>query len=531
MRTSIKLHPYLFISCFLCIFLFFCISGNVHAQEQADKVTVSSFEEFQSAIQQMVSKGGSIYLEQDIIIPAQTAYTYNNGRYRKEVTIETMGHTIYIEGYCEFWPYLRFHGDGRKKELLHVRSGGELHMISIALDAKEDGIAVVQEEGAILTYGSEEGLGLPAFSCVGNILSSPAVSAAADWYTNFEKLPVIRLAEDADFTMDMLPDTIGAVVNRDYQQIEEQVPVIWEETSISATQDRALIQGTFTDGYAQFADAAPCCLLVRESSTEPYFLNAYVQSLTPRYEVVYMHGEAPQSGTIHIQSSNDGETWREITDTEGYAPFVAEEKDAFFWMLSYDPEDQDHQRPVYYRLYQVLEDGTQLYSDAITLSDRFLFTAADIEGGRGGETSPDDGEDQLPDRVEDPIENNEQQLPESTVVLDPTEETETMEPQESVNDKEVQETTHYPLPSATLSLFPFSALPAPQVNAAEEEISSANEHGQDKKEQTQEEISAANKEEAHKTNAEKNLGIGIVLCICIGFVTFAVFKKKDIRRK
>ena len=45
---------------------------------------------------------------------------------------------------------------------------------------------------------------------------------------------------------------------------------------------------------------------------------------------------------------------------------------------------------------QISDDGTELYSDPLELSDDLIFTLADIDGGRGGETSPNEGEDQSP---------------------------------------------------------------------------------------------------------------------------------------
>ena len=140
----------------------------------------------------------------------------------------------------------------------------------------------------------------------------------------------------------------------------------------------------------------PCYLVVRESDTSPFFLNVYLESATQWYDMVYMYGESPLPGAVYIQSSEDGETWTKITDTEGYAPVETEGNDGFSWILSYDKSDSAQQRPRYYRLLQISDDGTELYSDPLELSDDLIFTLADIDGGRGGETSPNEGEDQSP---------------------------------------------------------------------------------------------------------------------------------------
>ena len=386
------------IVCLLSFFVvfFYPFVFCVQAQDQEKCVEVSSFDEFASSLNQIQSTGGTIILTQDIAVPAEASYTYNNGRYRKEVIIETKGYTINVEGYLELWPFLTIRGNDGQQELFYVYPGGELRLVSICLDAGEDGIAVVQEEGSFFLYGSEEDMGLPAFSCTGQMISSQTMTAAAYWRYNCEKLPIVRVPDGADFTADMLPHQVLSLVNRDYQEYEEEVSVIWDDTTFPTEHERTLVRGEFADGYSQYEDYVPQCLVIWESDTSPYFLNVYLESATEWYDMVYMYGESLQAGTIYIQSSDDGKIWTDIAGTDGYTPVEVEENASFSWILSYDQSDAAQERPRYYRLLQVLDDGTKLYSDALELSDDLIFTAADIEGGRGGETSPNEGEDQLP---------------------------------------------------------------------------------------------------------------------------------------
>ena len=109
-------------------------------QAEEEIMKASSYDELTLTLNQIQSTGGTIVLTQDITVPAKESYVYINARYRKEVVIETNGHTIYVEGHLELWPFLTIHGDGSQKELLHVYPGGELRLISICLDAGENGL-------------------------------------------------------------------------------------------------------------------------------------------------------------------------------------------------------------------------------------------------------------------------------------------------------------------------------------------------------------------------------------------------------
>lgn len=74
-------------------------------------------------------------LDQDITVPGSVQYSFVSGIFAKEITIDTAGHTIYVEGCLDLWPYLTIVGDGSISELLHVCSGGELRMTRITVDA------------------------------------------------------------------------------------------------------------------------------------------------------------------------------------------------------------------------------------------------------------------------------------------------------------------------------------------------------------------------------------------------------------
>ena len=128
-------------------------------------------------------------------------------------------------------------------------------------------------------------MGLPAFSCTGQIISPQTITAAAYWRYNCEKLPVIRIPDGTDFSVDMLPDKVLSIVNRDHQEYEEAVAVVWDETTFPIKHERTLVQGKFADGYAQYEDYIPQCLVVWESDIRPFFLNVYLESVTQRYDI------------------------------------------------------------------------------------------------------------------------------------------------------------------------------------------------------------------------------------------------------
>ena len=494
--------------------LFLPVASYAQARDVEKQVEVSSFDEFTSSLDQMQSTGGTIVLTQDITVPADGAYTYNNARYRKEVIIETNGHTIHVEGYLDFWPFLTIRGDGSQKELFHVYSGGTLQFVSICLDAGENGIAVIQDEGSFLMYASQEDMGLPAFSCTGQILSSQTTTAAAYWRYNCEKLPIVLIPDGADFTADLLPDQVLSVVNRDQQEQEEEVPVVWDETTFPTEHKRTLVQGKFADGYSAYKDYLPQCLVIWESDTDPFFLNVYLKSATQWYDMVFMYGQSPQPGTVYVQSSMDGETWEEITGTDGYTPMEVEQNNSFLWILSYEQSELAPERPKYYRLLQILDDGTELSSNVLELTNDFIFTAADIEGGRGGETSPSEGENQLPNDMPGTEGADEPPSLEST---DPTLESE-MEPEdsqsaESPNSNDWQVVADDPFPDETLTD------PPPEESAEAGEDPAVAE----KTEPAKADYTPAD----NKANYERTTGIAIVICILLVSVGFSIFKIKN----
>ena len=506
----------LIIPCLVCflIVIFFPFVSYAQGQDGEKYVEVSSFDEFTSSLNQMQSTGGTLVLTQDITVPAEGSFTYNNARYRKEVVIETQGHTIYVEGYLELWPFLTIRGDGSQQELLHVYPGGELWLISLCLDAGENGIAVIQEEGSFLVYGSQEDMGLPAFSCTGQIISPQTMTAAAYWRYDCEKLPIVRVPDGAGFTADMLPDQVMSVVNRDHQEYDEEVPVIWDETTFPTEHKRTLVQGKFADGYSQYGDYAPKCLVVWESDTRPFFLNVYLDSATQWYDMVFMYGESSQAGTIYIQSSDDGKTWTDITGTDGYAPVEVEGNESFSWILSYDKSDPAQERPKYYQLLQILDDGTELYSDVLQLSDDLIFTSADIEGGRGGETSPNEGEDQLSSSTPE------------TDHVDETSPLKSPDPsskQESESHGGAENTDH----SSN------SNDPTPPASTSSQSDTTTDLQPEESEEMVQEsdfeedsEPAKTDEDNLGSTAAEKIAGIVIVVCILVGSIAFFVFKRK-----
>ena len=149
------------IACLL-VFLFVCFvpAAPVRARET---VQVSDFAQLTDALERLKSTGGTVLLTQDVTVPSDASYTYINAAYRKQITLDTGGHTLVVEGSLTLWPYLTIRADDADAALVRVRSGGQLRLVSVALDAGEDGVAIVREPGSVLTCGSETSLGLPGF--------------------------------------------------------------------------------------------------------------------------------------------------------------------------------------------------------------------------------------------------------------------------------------------------------------------------------------------------------------------------------
>lgn len=503
----------IFLLVFICAALF---SVSVHAQNLQAPSAVGTFDELKTWLQENQSVGGTVALTQDIMVPAGETFEYANGRYRKEVTIQTQGHTIYVEGSVDLWPFLTIVGDGSQNEIFHVSPGGELRLVSISLDAGEGGIAIVQEEGSFLIYASEEGMGLPAFSCIGQIVSPQTVTAAAEWQYNLAKLPVVRIPAGETFSEDLLPETVLAKVNRDYGE-EEEVPVIWDSETFPTQESRAIISGKFAEGYAAFDRAVPKCLVVWESVSEPFFLNVYLEHITPWYDLVYMYGETPQAGEVRIEASDDGETWEEITQTEGYEPIVAEENENLVWMLSYPKLDSAVECPRYYRMMQMQADGTPVYSDAVTLTDDLIFTGADIEGGRGGETSPNEGSNQLPEE-EVPMPESQQNVSDES--SEPSTATEVWGSEASVPEKSTQQSQP--------EIESYSGNDEKNPEALEEPLSSQSEEYEP---QTDTSVSFDSEQvdsDSEFVRSEWQIAIGI--CLIIAIMTVSVGSSIYLRR-
>lgn len=526
------------IICLMCFFIGFFSPFISYAQDEEKRVEVSTFDEFTSSLNQIQSTGGTIVLTQDITVPAEGSYTYNNGMYRKEVVIETNGHTISVEGYLELWPFLTICGDGGQKQLFHVYPGGELRLVSICLDAGENGIAVIQEEGSFFLCGSEESSELPSFSCIGQIISSKTITAAAYWRYHCEKLPIVRIPAGADFTADMLPDQVLSLVNCDHQEYEEEVSVVWDETTFPTEHERTLVRGKFVDGYSQFENYVPQCLVVWESDTSPFFLNVYLESITQWNDMVFMYGQSPQPGTIYIQSSDDGENWTEISVTDDYAPVEVEKDASFSWTLFYDQSDPAQKRPRYYRLLQILDDGTKLYSDALELNDDLIFTVADIEGGRGGETTPNEGEDQLTNGMPDMPETEtvdetlSSKLPDSSIEMQPD-----IEPDDSQQPKnEIGESESHGDAENTEESSNFNDPMDPAGTSLPNDIITGAEPEENEEIEQEAALAKANGEQSGSvetdgkilcsTDAQRIVGIAIVVCILAGSIVFFVFKRK-----
>lgn len=484
-------------------------------QETSPVYEAADFDELKATLSQIQSVGGTIRLTDDILIPEEENYTFINGRYQKEITIETGGHTVFVQGTLTLWPYLTICGDHTEQELFHVSPGGELHLVSICIDAGESGTAVVQEEGSFFTYGSNEGL--PEFSCIGRIAQAPTITAAAYWKYNCEQLPLIRVPEGTDFSADMLPETVLALVNRNHGQSEEEVPVEWNEASFPDGHIRTLVTGSFPEEYSQYKDSAPQCLIVWESDTSPFFLHAYMET-TMSYDIVYVYAETPLDGNIYLLSSDDGEQWNEITGTDGYEPLLTNTTDELSWILFYPNSEPVMEHPRYYRMLQVLDDGTERYSDILELNDSCFFTGSSIEGGRGGETSPNEGENQLPD-----IETE----PESPSTLSEDEPTSSFEENSSSLSSAAA-------PSSSDAETNLSSASGNTVLSDKEETGSSDEETSGLQPDQSRQNSSAVRSDTdtslssaiHSKQYQTAAGIGAIVCILAGFIFISVRQRK-----
>lgn len=105
-------------------------------------------------------------------------------------------------------------------------------------------------------------------------------------------------------------------------------------------------------------------------------------------------------------------------------------------MLSYPQLEPATECPRYYRMMQIQADGTPVYSDTVMLTDGLVFTASDIEGGRGGETSPNEGSNQLPEE-EVSIPESEQDVSDES--SEPSAATEVWKSEATVPEKSTQQ--------------------------------------------------------------------------------------------
>lgn len=377
--------------------IFWCLPIHAYASSESteESCVIQSFSGLAEWLEEHKSSGGTAVLGSDITIPAGESYEYINSVYRKELTIDTAGHTIYVEGRLSLWPFLRVEGDGGARELFHVCPGGELNLISISVDAGESGTAVVQDNRAFFVCGSEKGLGLPAFSCTGRIVSPDKITAGAAFWYDYEKIPMVRIQENASFTEEMLPDTVDARVNREFGDNSESLAVAWNEESFPESQKRTIISGSFPDGYAPFSGYEPRCLVIWEAADAPFFLNAYVESYGGQY-ILHMYAETYVEGTVYIEYSSDGELWNQAGEDNGGEVFTVTEGGSMNWILHFSENEAGTGLPSYFRMIQILPDGTEVCSEILEITKDNLFVAPDIDGGRGGETSPSEGEDQLP---------------------------------------------------------------------------------------------------------------------------------------
>ena len=76
--------------------LFFLNFDYVHASETENNDTVATYEEWKKWLESHRSEGGTVVLTDDIIVPEDENYLYDNGKYRKDITVKTAGPTSYV---------------------------------------------------------------------------------------------------------------------------------------------------------------------------------------------------------------------------------------------------------------------------------------------------------------------------------------------------------------------------------------------------------------------------------------------------
>ena len=369
--------------------LFFLNFDYVHASETENNDTVATYEEWKKWLESHRREGGTVVLTDDITVPEDENYLYDNGKYRKNITVKTAGHTIYVKGQMELWPFLSLEGTGGSEGIFHVCPGGSLTLISVSILAGSDkDTAVVQEEGSFFVYGEETGMGLPEFFCQGRMIlaDKPVVSAASA--ENYQDMPVIVIPEEENFSVSCLPAEDDVTINQSGKTDSTAIPVIWQDTDFPKERVRTVITGTYPDDYVVFRDQNPRCLVVYGSSTNPYFLLAFAETYQNSGLILHMDAFVPQEGTVTLQGSDDKRTWSDLESQE------VSEGEQISWYPAYNLLEEESY--TYYKMSQRLPDGTTVDSDILELTEEYTMEGTGIEGGRGGETRPTEGEDALP---------------------------------------------------------------------------------------------------------------------------------------
>ncbi|HJA67802.1 hypothetical protein B5F07_11160 [Lachnoclostridium sp. An169] len=348
---------------------------------------VSSFEELCQWIDEHITTGGIVTLTDNITVPEDESYTYLNAIYRKEIIIRPEGYTIYVEGTLELWPYLSVHGAGGEEGVFCVRSGGTLLLTSISIDTgSEENTAVLQENGAVLKYGEDTALGLPEFSCVGKIVSAEKITVSAVSAYSYEKIPVVTVPEGTACTPRMLPEYVTAYVWENGEEVLTELPVTWNTAELPERGSRGEVTGRFGETYEAYRSGNPLCLVVTASESRPYFLHCYASEYGGSTTLVF-YAVLPGEGEYWLCGSDNGEDWTRIEKSGEQL-----ETGEVSWLISY----LDGEQPFHYYAVSRDQGGEILYSDILEFTENSVFAAADIDGGRGGETSPVEGENLFP---------------------------------------------------------------------------------------------------------------------------------------
>lgn len=350
--------------------------------------TAGSFAELTAWLDSHKKVGGTLQLENDIVIEADQFYSFSGWVGYPTSYIETGEYSIYVSGMLELYPYISIRGVGGENGVIHVEQGGLL-MSGVPIIATE-GCAIYQEEGAFLDISAEYVEGDIHFA--EKPVAWPA-SDVAEYYGNFKDTPIVVLPADEEITEASFPKTTPAYicVNGGYYYVMKDTPVIWDLEQYAESlekRQRVLVTGEFPEEIS--AKATPALLvtfLAEDSATflqcaasrskdgEKLFIQLVVELDAPTLNYQY----------YQLEYSADNENWYPIGDNP-------EQDDCILnYNLVFSSEEE---QPRYFSMSVTDSTWVTRYSDTIELNADGKIQAY-IGGGRNGEISPGDTEEDI----------------------------------------------------------------------------------------------------------------------------------------